>query len=97
MRDLKRRHAKLPAYKMFENLKVQCFTPMVHRLVVVGGKRVDQEVPFMQDLLFVKDTREHLDAIVERVPPSFNTVTSSVYSTLLSSSLSQIWNVSSRR
>ena len=68
MRDLKRRHAKLPAYKMFENLKVQCFTPMVHRLVVVGGKRVDQEVPFMQDLLFVKDTREHLDAIVESTP-----------------------------
>ena len=56
MRDLKRRHAKLPAYKMFENLKVQCFTPMVHRLVV------------MQDLLFVKDTREHLDAIVESTP-----------------------------
>ena len=50
MRDLKRRHAKLLAYKMFENLKVQCFTPMV------------------QDLLFVKDTREHLDAIVESTP-----------------------------
>ena len=66
MRDLKRRHAKLPAYKLFENLKVQYFTPMVHRLVVVNGKRVDQEVPFMQDLLFVKDTREHLDSIVEK-------------------------------
>ena len=66
MRDLKRRHAKLPAYKLFENLKVQYFTPMVHRLVVINGKRVDQEVPFMQDLLFVKDTREHLDSIVEK-------------------------------
>lgn len=68
MRDLKRRHAKLPAYKMFENLKVSYFTPMVHRLVVVNGKRVDQEVPFMPDLLFVKDTREHLDLIVESTP-----------------------------
>ena len=68
MRDLKRRHAKLPAYKLFENLKVQYFTPMVHRLVVVNGKRVDQEVPFMQDLLFVKDTKEHLDSIVEKTP-----------------------------
>lgn len=38
MRDLKRRHAKLPAYKLFESLKVQYFTPMVHRLVVVNGK-----------------------------------------------------------
>lgn len=68
MRDLKRRHAKLPAYKMFENLKVSYFTPMVHRLVVVNGKRIDQEVPFMPDLLFVKDTREHLDLIVESTP-----------------------------
>lgn len=68
LRDLKRRHAKMPAYKMFEALKVRYFTPMVHRLVVVNGKRVDQEVPFMQDLLFVKDTREHLDLIVESTP-----------------------------
>lgn len=68
MRDLKRRHAKLPAYKLLENLKVSYFTPMVHRLVVVNGKRVDQEVPFMPDLLFVKDTREHLDLIVESIP-----------------------------
>lgn len=68
MRDLKRRHAKLPAYKLFENLKVSYFTPMVHRLVVVNGKRIDQEVPFMPDLLFVKDTREHLDLIVESNP-----------------------------
>ena len=68
MRDLKRRHAKLPAYKLFENLKVSYFTPMVHRLVVVNGKRIDQEVPFMPDLLFVKDTREHLDLIVESTP-----------------------------
>ena len=67
-RDLKRRHAKLPAYKLFENLKVSYFTPMVHRLVVVNGKRIDQEVPFMPDLLFVKDTREHLDLIVESTP-----------------------------
>ena len=68
MRDLKRRHAKLPAYKLFESLKVQYFTPMVHRLVVVDGKRVDQEMPFMQDLLFVKDTRGHLDSIVGKTP-----------------------------
>ena len=68
MRDLKRRHAKLPAYKLFESLKVSYFTPMVHRLVVVNGKRIDQEVPFMPDLLFVKDTREHLDLIVESTP-----------------------------
>lgn len=68
MRDLKRSHAKQHAYKIFEDLKVQCFTPMVHRLVVVNGKRKDQKVPFMPDLLFVKDTKEHLDTIVENTP-----------------------------
>lgn len=68
LRDLKRRHAKMPAYKMFEALKVRYFTPMVHRLVVVNGKRVDQEVPYMQDLLFVKSVREYLDPIVENTP-----------------------------
>lgn len=68
LRDLKRRHAKMPAYKMFEALKVRYFTPMVHRLVVVNGKRVDQEVPYMQDLFFVKSVREYLDPIVENTP-----------------------------
>ena len=68
LRDLKRRHAKLPAYKMFEALEMQCFTPMVHNLIMVKGKRVCQEVPFMQDLLFVKDTRAHLDLLVENTP-----------------------------
>ncbi len=68
MRDLKRRNAKLPAYKMFRELEVECFTPMVRRLVMVRGKRVNMEVPFMQDLLFVKETRERLDPIVESTP-----------------------------
>ena len=68
LRDLKHRHAKLPAYKMFESLKIEYFTPMVHRLVIEKGKQVDREVPFMQDLLFVKDTREHLDILVENTP-----------------------------
>lgn len=94
MRDLKRRHAKLPAYKLFESLKVQYFTPMVHRLVVVNGKRVNQEVPFIQDLLFVKDTKEHLDSIVEKLP-NCNTDTKSVCSTRPSSCRPQTWNASS--
>lgn len=68
MRDLKRRNAKLPAYKMFRELEIECFTPMVRRLVMVRGKRVNMEVPFMQDLLFVKETRERLDPIVENTP-----------------------------
>lgn len=68
LRDLKPRHAKLPAYKVFAALKVRYFTPMLHRLVVVKDKRVDMEVPYMQDLLFVEGTREFLDPIVEGTP-----------------------------
>lgn len=68
MRDLKRRNAKLPAYKMFEGMSMECFTPMVQRLTVIKGKHEEEVVPFMQDLLFVKETRERLDLIVERTP-----------------------------
>ena len=68
MRDLKRRNAKMPAYKMFEGMDIECFTPMVHRLTVVKGKHEDKLQPFMQDLLFVKETRERLDIIVECTP-----------------------------
>ena len=66
MRDLKRRNAKLPAYKLLDSLNVTCFTPMVERLLKVDGRRVRQKVPFMQDLLFVNDTRCRLDGIVEK-------------------------------
>ena len=68
LRDLKRRHAKWPAYKMFESLRIEYFTPLVHRLVIENGKQVDREVPLMQDLLFVKDTRKRLDILVENTP-----------------------------
>ena len=66
MRDLKRRNAKMPAYKLFDNLKIRFFTPMVWRLVTRHGKRIKEEVPFIQDLLFVHDTRQVVDPIVEK-------------------------------
>ena len=68
MRDLKPRHAKLPAYKRLKELGIKCYTPTEHRLVVVNGKRVDREVPFMQDLLFVKGTRALLDPVIATTP-----------------------------
>ena len=68
MRDLKRRNAKRPAYLMFKDKGIEFFTPMVHKLLTIHGKREDREVPFMQDLLFVKETKEKLDVIVEAIP-----------------------------
>ena len=66
MRDLKRRNAKLPAYELFKGFGIKVFTPMVWKLMVRQGKRCREEVPFMQDLLFVHDTRMAVDPIVEK-------------------------------
>ena len=64
MRDLKRTNSKLPAYKLLAELNIEFFTPMVCKTVIRGGKRCLMKVPFMQDLLFVRDSRRHLDPIV---------------------------------
>lgn len=67
MRDLKRSNAKQPAYKLLNELKIKCFTPMIWKTFISKGKRILKEVPFMQDLLFVYDSRRVLDPIVERI------------------------------
>lgn len=68
MRDLKRVNAKLPAYKFLENNGVTVFVPMKWQIIVRKGKRERVSVPFMQDLLFVCDSRQHLDPLVEKMP-----------------------------
>lgn len=67
MRDLKRHNARFPAYRLLGDMNIEVFTPMVHKLVMRQGKQVPREVPFMQDLLFVHDSRRVLDPIVERI------------------------------
>ena len=68
MRDLKRGNARKPAYKLLEEKKVEFFIPMRWQLVTRRGKRVREQVPFMQDLLFVHETRFNLDPLVEKTP-----------------------------
>ena len=65
LRDLKRPNAKQRAYQLFEEKNIETFTPMKWRLDIIQGKRVRKEVPCIPDLLFVHDTREHLDSIIE--------------------------------
>ena len=67
MRDLTRSNAKLPAYRMLEQLQVECFTPMVWKKKQSGGRQVRELVPAIHDLLFVYSTREALDPIVDKV------------------------------
>ncbi len=68
MRDLKRANAKLPAFKQLEAAHLTVFTPKEWRLMEVRGKKERVEVPVMHDLLFVRDTRENLDPVVEGIP-----------------------------
>ena len=68
MRDLKRANAKLPAYKQFIEAKIEIFTPMHIVLKTVKGRQRRIQEPFIRDLLFVHDTRENIDRIVEVTP-----------------------------
>lgn len=66
MRDLSRRHSKNPAYKSLAAAGFEVFTPMTRKLVIENGRPKRREEPFMQDLLFVRDTREKLNPIVRK-------------------------------
>lgn len=68
MRDLKRANAKVPAYKLLEGMKMEVFVPMKWHLVTRKGMRIREEVPFIQDLLFVHETQNNLDTVVEKTP-----------------------------
>ena len=68
LRDLKRRNAKDPAYRMLADAGFEVFTPMTRKLVVCGGRKLRIEVPFIQDLLFVRDSRKRLDPLILKVP-----------------------------
>ena len=68
MRDLKRANAREHAYQLFQEHQMEVFTPMKWQLGTVKGKQVRKEVPYMADLLFVHDTRQHIDPIVESHP-----------------------------
>lgn len=68
MRDLKRTNARRPAYQLLKEKKMEVFVPMKWHLVTRGGVRVREEVPFIQDLLFVHEAQTNLDAVVEKTP-----------------------------
>lgn len=68
MRDLKRPNALLPAYKQLTDAGLEVFTPMRWNLKMRHGRRVRECVPFIRDLLFVRETRTVLDPIVAKTP-----------------------------
>ena len=68
MRDLKRPNAKLPAYKQLADERMEVFTPLRWCLRVKAGKRVREQVPVIQDLLFVRSSQEALEPILRKTP-----------------------------
>ena len=67
MRDLSRRHAKEPAYRILADMGYEFFTPMTRKLVIERGRRLSKDVPVMPDLLFVHATRARVDEAVARI------------------------------
>lgn len=68
MRDLKRRNANALAIHELADAGIEVFTPMKHMLMTIGGKRQRREVPVIQDLLFVHDSKASLDPLVAKYP-----------------------------
>ncbi len=66
LRDLKRANAKRPAYLTLAEGGYDVFTPMRTVIRMQKGRRMRLRIPFIQDLLFVHETRKRLDAAVEK-------------------------------
>ena len=68
MRDLKRRNANTLAIHDLANAGVEVFTPMTQMIMTIGGRKQRRQVPVIQDLLFVHDSKENLDLFVQKCP-----------------------------
>lgn len=68
MRDLKRPNALLPAYIDLISKGLTVFTPLKWCIRKVRGRNIRVQVPIMQDLLFVRESRAVLDEHVKRIP-----------------------------
>lgn len=68
MRDLKRRNSNTLAIHELAKAGLEVFTPMTQMVMTIGGRRQRREVPVIQDLLFVNETKETLDPFVENCP-----------------------------
>lgn len=64
MRDLKRRNSNTLAIHELAKVGLEVFTPMTQMVMTIGGRRQRREVPVIQDLLFIHETREAIDPFV---------------------------------
>ena len=64
----KRSNARHPAYRQLAEMGLRVFTPMHEVVTLVRGQRVRKDVPFLRDLLFVRERYSELRTVVERDP-----------------------------
>lgn len=68
MRDLKRRNSNVLAIHDLSKAGLEVFTPMTQMVMTIGGRRQKRDVPVIQDLLFVHETKDRLDPYVRMYP-----------------------------
>lgn len=68
MRDLSRRNSNRMAHHELRDAGLEVFTPMTEMLLTIRGKKQRREVPVIQDLLFVHESKVRLDAYVAKFP-----------------------------
>lgn len=66
MRDLKRRNSNTLAIHELAQAGLEVFTPMTQMIMTIGGRRQRRDVPVIQDLLFVHETKQSIDPYVDR-------------------------------
>ena len=68
MRDLKRRNSNVLSIHDLTEAGLEVFTPMTQMVMTIGGRRQRREVPVIQDLLFVHESKSVLDPYVDKYP-----------------------------
>lgn len=68
LRDLKRPNSLTPAWRELPKSGIECFTPMIEKLVNRGGKTIRELRPVVGDILFAKADKELLDRVVGKIP-----------------------------
>lgn len=67
MRDLKRANACERAYQRLCADGFEVYTPLTQKPIMRNGRKVYREVPYVSDLLFVREYRSVLDAEVREI------------------------------
>lgn len=68
MRDLRRRNSNVLAVHELTKAGLEVFTPMKQMIMTIGGRLQRREVPVIQDLLFVHESKDTLDPFVDMCP-----------------------------